>query len=143
MSWNPFCTNPTKAARRYTQRVAAIMIFYVVTVFRVTAFVRAHHPVGGKLYFLSCLPALPILALLAVVGLYLREEMDEFKRQQLVVAMLCAIGVTLAVTAVGDFLRTYGAITALPPFTEFVLFWVVMGVVGAIQHVQNRVQADE
>ena len=37
----------------------------------------------------------------------------------------------------------YGAITALPPFTEFVVFWVVMGLVGAFQHMTNRVTADE
>lgn len=142
MAWNPFCTNPTKAARRYTQRVASIMIFYVATVMAVTRMVRAHHFAGPKLWFLSCMPAVPIVALLVVVGLYLREEVDEFKRQQLVIAMLVAIGVTLAVSAVGDFLRSYGAISSMPPFLEFVTFWGVMGVVGAVQHLQNRVGAD-
>ncbi len=143
MSWNPICTNPTKAARRYTRRVLAIMVFYIAAVMQVTRMVRHHHFAGTKLYLLSILPAIPILALLVVVGLYLREEVDEYKRQQLVISMLCAIGVTLAVTAVADFLRSYGAITALPPFTEFVMFWIVMGIAGAVQAARNRVHDDE
>ena len=138
-----FCTNPTKAAKRYSQRVGAIMIFYVLAVYRVTKLVHDHHPTGWKLYFTAALPAIPILALLAVVGMYLREEVDEYKRLVIVRSMLVAIGVTLAMTAFTDFLRSYGAITEVPPFTEFVVFWVVMAIAQAVQSVMNRVKDDD
>ena len=137
------CTNPTKAARRYSQRVAAIMLFYVGTVFRVTSMVHEHHPTGWKLYLDAALPTIPILALLVVVGLYLREEVDEYKRLVIVRSMLVATGVTLALAAFTDFLRSYDAIKEVPPFSTFVVFWVVMGLAQAVQSVMNRVKDDD
>lgn len=138
-----FCTNPSKASKRYAQRVAFMMSFYVLAVYRVTKLVHDHHPTGWKLFVAASLPAIPIMALLVMVGLYLHEEADEYKRLMVVRSMLVAIGVTLAITAVTDFLRSYGAISQVPPFTEFVVFWLVMALAQGVQSLMNRVRDDD
>ncbi len=134
---------PVKASKRYMQRLATVMFFYMLTVWRVTGFVRTHHLTGPKLYFASALPTVPVIAMLFVVGLYLRDERDEYARQQTVISMLWAIGITLGFTAFTDFLRSYGAIVAVPPFTEFTIFWISMGLVSAAQTIHSRVGSSE
>ena len=143
MICNPAGNKLNKASKRYTRRLAAVMFFYMLTVWRVTPFVRTHHLSGRSLYIASALPTIPVIVMLVVVGLYLREERDEYARQQTVVSMLWAIAITLGFTAFTDFLRSYGAIAAVPPFTEFCLFWLSMGVVSAVQTMRNRVGTDE
>jgi hypothetical protein len=119
------------------------MVLYITAVSRITAVVREHRITGVKLFLLASVPAIDIVAMLVVIGLYLKEEADEFKRHQMVVSILWAIGVTLALNAFVDFLRSYGAIQAPPPFTEFIVFWIVMGVAQAVQSIRNRVKDDD
>jgi len=137
------CRNPTKAARRYVQRLGAIGAIYLATVWVITRYVHQHHPTGAKLFVLAAVPALDVVAMLVVVGMYLREEVDEFKRHQLIVAILWAIGFTLALMAFVDFLRSYNSIAAPPPFMEFTVFWISMALVQAILSFRNRVRGDE
>lgn len=137
------CRNPTKAARRYVRRIGAVGLLYLMTVWIITSYVHNHRPTGSKLLLLAVTPAFDVVAMIAVVGIYLREEVDEFKRYQLVVAILWAIGVTLAVNAFVDFLRSYGAMQAQPPFMEFTVFWFTLAIAQAIQSVRNRVKNDE
>jgi len=138
-----FCRNPTKAARRYVQRMGAVAVLYFGIVWLVTAYVHENHPIGTRLILLAAAPALAVVAMIVVVGVYLREEVDEFKRFQLVVSILWAVGITLGVTAFVDFLRSYGAIAALPPFTEFMVFWFSLAIAQAIQGIRNRVKGNE
>jgi cytochrome bd-type quinol oxidase subunit 2 len=135
--------NASKAARRYTRRLLVVMTFYVLAVLAVTRFVHAHHPTGWKLWLMCALPTIPIVAMLGVIGLYLKEETDEFKRMMITRSMLCATAVTLALTAFDDFMRSYGGANVLQPFTTFVTFFIVMGLVEGIQSVMNRVKDDE
>jgi len=140
MSWCSF-GGSSKAGKRYTSRMLTVMCSYVVVVLMVTRFVRTHHPAGAEVYFLAALPTIPVLCMLGVVGRYLHEEQDEFQRMLVVRSLLWAIAVSLGLAAFTDFLRSYGAIVALPPFTEFVAFWVAFGIVQGIQSTLNR--ADE
>jgi hypothetical protein len=137
------CGPRSKAAKTYTWRILIVMSGYLLAVWGTTAFVRAHHPHGAEVYALAVLPTIPILCMLGVVGLYLREEKDEFQRTMLVRSMLLAIAGTLGMTAFVDFLRSYDALVALPPFTEFVTFWILSGLAQAVQRVMNRVDGDE
>jgi len=134
------CGKPTKAARRYMERLGAIGLLYLGTVWVITRYVHEHHPTGAKLFMLAAVPAFDVIAMIVVVGLYLREEVDEFKRYQLVVAILWAVGFTLALMAFIDFLRSYQSIAAPPPFFEFTVFWIVMALVQLILTVRNRVR---
>lgn len=137
------CSHPTKAARRYVQRMGGIALIYLATVWVITAYVHQHHPTGAKLFMLAAVPAFDVVAMIAVVGVYLRDEIDEFKRHQLIVSILWAIGFTLALMAFVDFLRSYNSITAPPPFMEFTVFWLSMALVQAIQAFRNRVRDEK
>ncbi|HEV2578185.1 MAG TPA: hypothetical protein VGU25_13335 [Acidobacteriaceae bacterium] len=134
------CGNQTKAAKRYVQRMGAIALVYLATVWVITTYVHQHRPTGAKLFVLAAVPAFDVVAMIVVVGLYLREEIDEFKRYQLVVSILWAVGFTLALMAFIDFLRAYQSITAPPPFFEFTIFWISMALAQAILTFRNRVR---
>ena len=135
-----FCSHPSKAARRYVQRLGAVGLIYLGTVWVITRYIHQHHPTGAKLFMLAAVPAFDVVAMIAVVGIYLRDEVDEFKRHQLVVSILWAIGFTLALMAFIDFLRSYQSIAAPPPFMEFTVFWISLALVQAIQAFRNRVR---
>lgn len=137
------CSSPTKAARRYVQRMGAVGLVYLATVWVITRYIHQHHPTGAKLFVLAAVPAFDVIAMIAVVGIYLRDEVDEFKRHQLVVSILWAIGVTLGLMAFVDFLQSYQSITAPPPFMEFCVFWLSMALVQGILSFRNRVRGDE
>lgn len=137
------CSNPTKAGRRYVQRMGAVGLVYLGTVLVITRYIHQHHPTGAKLFMLAAVPAFDVVAMLVVVGIYLRDEVDEFKRHQLIVSILWAIGFTLALMAFIDFLRSYQSIAAPPPFMEFTLFWIAMAFVQAVQAFRNRVRDDK
>jgi lipopolysaccharide export LptBFGC system permease protein LptF len=79
--------------------------------------------------------------MLWVVIRYLRDERDEYQRMLVVRSLLCAAFAILALSAYTDFLRSYGNLPALPPFTEFVAFWIVFGFAQAFQSIGG--QSDE
>jgi hypothetical protein len=90
------------------------MIAYVAVLFACVWAIREWQPQGVQLILLSILPALPIIAAIAVMGLYLVEETDEFLRQRIASCMLFGTGVLLAVATVYGFLVNGGAIAADP-----------------------------
>ena len=107
------------AARRYLKRFTPTMIAYVVILFAATSAVNAWHPAGPLLWTLSVLPALPIVAVMIVIGVYLAEETDEYVRQQLATAMLFGTGVVLSVSTVLGFLQMNGVIGKIDVFWAF------------------------
>jgi hypothetical protein len=116
------------AARRYFVRFAVTMTLYVITLcVVVVAFVHGH-PRGALAYLLALMPAIPCIGLLAVFGLYLAEEKDEFQRMLGVQSMLWGIGGTLSVTTVWGFLQSFTHIPHFQPIWTFVLFWGFFGI---------------
>lgn len=109
----------TPAARRYLKRFTPTMIAYVAILFAATWAVQAWHPTGIVLWVLSVLPALPIIGVLVVIGLYLAEETDEYLRQRIVTAMLFGIGVVLSASAVLGFLQFNGVVGKIDVFWSF------------------------
>jgi hypothetical protein len=104
----------TAATRRYIRRFMPMMFAYVAVLFACVWAIRHWHPVGLQLFVLSVLPALPIVGAIAVIGLYLVEETDEFLRQQAASCMLFGTGVLLSVATVYGFLVNGGAVEADP-----------------------------
>jgi hypothetical protein len=143
MTCNPFSKKASPAVRRYTRGIALTMSGYVFAVFGTSAYVHAHHPIGFMLYALSAIPAFCIFAMLWVVIRYLRDEKDEFQRMLVVRSLLAAAFSILALSAYMDFLRAYGNLPALPPFTDFVAFWIVFGLAQTVQSIQANGGADE
>jgi hypothetical protein len=123
--------------------MGAIALIYLATVWVITTYIHQHHPTGAKLFVLAAVPAFDVIAMIVVVGIYLRDEVDEFKRHQLIVSILWAIGFTLALMAFVDFLQSYQSIAAPPPFMEFIVFWLSLALVQAILSFRNRVRSDE
>jgi len=112
------------ARRRFTWRFVPLMIGYSVLMVFSTGTIASQHPAGSTLAMLALLPAIPLVATIAVLGLYLVEETDEFVRHRHVVAMIWAVGAVLAVATVWGFLRTAGAVDEPPVYLAYP-FWCV------------------
>lgn len=117
----------TSADRRYLRRFVPLMVLYVATIMGVSVVFRTLHPAGPLAWALAVAPGLPILGVIAVMGLYLKEEADEFQRNVLVEAMLWGIGLTLSVTTVWGLLEFYVDAPPLPAFWAFPVFCGAMG----------------
>jgi hypothetical protein len=137
------CIPKSKAEKQYVKRIMATMTAYVLLVLATSYVVRRGYVAGWVQYVCAVLPSLAIFRMLHVVALYLKEETDEFIRQQVVNSLLWSTAAILGLTAFADFLRSYTAVGTLPPFTVFVTFWVVFGVAQGVQSASNRVADDE
>lgn len=118
------------AQRRYLRRFFPAMGGYVVLLMLSTWAIRVHAPTGLVLFALSLLPSLPLVGAIAVMGLYLVEERDEFIRSRLVTAMLGGLGIMLTITTVWGFLENGGAV---PHFPTYLTFPIWCGCFGAWQ----------
>lgn len=114
--------------QRYLARFLPAMFAYVVVLFGSLWIIRNLQPQGAWLWVLGVAPALPIIAAIAVMGLYLTEETDEFQRAILVQSMLWGIGVTMAVCTAWGFLENVGLIPHLPLYLVFPMFCAGMGI---------------
>ncbi|MBC7668594.1 MAG: hypothetical protein H7236_09125 [Gemmatimonadaceae bacterium] len=116
------------AAKRYIARFAPAMTAYVGVLFASIWWIRHHDPHGVLLWLLAIAPALPVIAVIAIMGLYLIEEQDEFVRSTLVQAMLWGLGVTLAGCTAWGFLENVELVPHLPLYLVFPVFCGAMGV---------------
>jgi hypothetical protein len=118
------CSTNNPAVRRYLWRFAWAMFFYVVCLIgSILAFVHLH-PTGVVAYGLAVLPALPMIGMTVVVGLYLSEEKDEFQRNMTIQALLGGIGGTLSVVSVWGFLESFVHIRHLDLIQVYPMFWM-------------------
>jgi hypothetical protein len=116
----------TPPMRRYLARFFPAMLAYGGVLFGSLWTIRNLDPKGPLLWGLAIAPALPIIAVIAIMGLYLIEETDEFIRAMLVQAMLWGIGVTLAGCTAWGFLENVGLVEHLPLFMVFPVFCAAM-----------------
>jgi xanthosine utilization system XapX-like protein len=121
------CLPYTKAGRRYTYRLAITMAVYLAFTFIAQWCFHHLHPTGLLVYLLALLPALPLVASLAVVGIYIAEESDEFERSILVQSMLWGLGGALSVATVWGSLEDFAHAPHLSAFYVYVFFWIFMG----------------
>jgi hypothetical protein len=138
-----YCVPKSKAERLYVKRIGTTMSAYVLLVVGATWAVRHAHVTGWWLHVWAVVPSLAIFRLLQVVGLYLKEETDEYVRQQMVNSILWGTAAVLGLSAFTDFLRSYTGKGDLPPFTMFFVFWMVFALSQGIQSLRNRVGGDE
>lgn len=115
------------AMRRYLTRFMPTMAAYIIVLLICVFAIDAWKPTGALLWALAVAPALPMIGLIAVMGLYLVEETDEFPRTMLVQALLWGIGITLAVASVWGFLENVRLVPHLPSFLWFPFFCCAMG----------------
>lgn len=131
------CTN-NPAARRYFRRFGITMLLYAVLLcVSVVAFTR-FHPEGALAYLLAVLPAIPVMGIMAVFGLYLKEEKDELQRAIGVQALLWGTGGTLTVTTVWGFLENFVHVPRLELMWVYPIFWVFFGLSLPMIHARYR-----
>jgi hypothetical protein len=122
------CLPISKAGRRYINRLAPTMATYLVFLFIARWIFNHLHPTGLVVYLLAILPALPLVASLAVVGLYIAEESDEFERSIIVQSVLWGLGGALAVSTVWGSLEDFARAPHLSTFYILLFFWIFMAI---------------
>jgi hypothetical protein len=91
-----------RMARRQRQTLIGAVVYAVLLL--VAIFVRVSHPLHGVLaYALAILPAIPVVGMAWTMGLYIREETDEFERAVHIENALWATGATLSIATVWGF----------------------------------------
>jgi hypothetical protein len=138
----PYCKR-TPAAKRYL-----IRLLIAVTVYVIAVFVTMHLLYHGRLPLpaaigLATIPSIPIVAMIVIVGLYLKEETDEFQRELFIKCLLWGTGGTLAITSFWSFLHIFAHVPAVDGFHVFVLFWTLVGLAGLPLHLYYRGDGDE
>jgi hypothetical protein len=128
----------TAAGRRYLKRFFPVMIAYVACLWGATWAIRVHDPEGPLLVALAILPALPIIASIGVMGLYLIEEADEYQRRNAVVGMLVGLAVMLSVTTAWGFMEEAGVLPHVPAYYAFVLWCMGWGVAQCAMQLRER-----
>ena len=115
------------ARRRYLVRTIVATLCYLVAVF-LTFHVLWHGrlPLAGAVG-MATIPSIPIVAIIVIVGLYLKEEKDDFERELFIKSLLWASGITLAFTSFWSFVHLFAHFPPPDGFHVFVLFWMSVG----------------
>lgn len=132
----------TPAGRRYLKRFVPTMTAYVLALFASNRIAEAVQPEGMALVALSFLPALPIIGVIFVIGLYLAEEKDEYLRQRIVLSMLVGLGLMLSVTTAWGFLEESGVVPHVPAYFAFILWCAGWGAAQCVIALRERMQGD-
>lgn len=115
------------AMRRYMLRFIPAMLAYVVVLTGSILTFEHLRPTGPLLWAVAVAPALPIIAVIAIMGLYLVEETDEFQRGMSAQALLWGMGITLAAATVWGFLENFGLVAHMPAYLAFPVFCGAFG----------------
>lgn len=128
----------SRATRRYLFRLVPTMAVYVLFVFFSKWSFQHLHPTGSSVYLLALLPALPMVGSLAIVGLYIAEESDEFERFILVQSLLCGLGGALAVSTIWGVLEEFAQAPHHSAFYSYLFFWIFMAISGVFIRLRYR-----
>jgi hypothetical protein len=117
----------TTAANRFRRRMFAMQAIYVVTLILAIFGYRAL-PHGSPLVWAAAIaPALPVIGLILVMGLYLREETDELERAIQSEAALWATGGLLAMATLWGFLETFKLAPHVEGWAAVVIWSLLLG----------------
>jgi hypothetical protein len=130
---------PSPAARRYQRRFMIAMGAYVITLAGAIGVFNGAHPPVWLVWPLALAPALPIVGVIVVMGLYLREETDEFQRAIASEAALWATGALLSIATVWGFLEEFGLVVHAPAWAAFPVWALALGLANA--SVRRRYQS--
>ena len=117
----------TAAHRRYTNRTLVVSLAYVLTLVVAIAGYRLLPHASPLMWAAAVLPAIPILAWIGVMALYLREETDEFERAVQTESALWAIGGLLALATIWGFLEMFDLAPHVPAWSAFPLWAALIG----------------
>ena len=132
------CVPQNAAARRYQLRLIPAMVLYVICIISAAWVFRSVRPVGIFAYALALAPALPIIGVIVIVGLYLAEETDEFQRNLLIQSILWGIGGVLVLATMWGFLELFTGVPHFQVYLTFPLFWFFVGIAGYLLRLRYR-----
>jgi hypothetical protein len=126
------------AQRRYLWRFLPAMAAYMVVLIAAERVIDSARPTGVALALLSVAPALPLVAAIAAIGLYLHEERDEWVRARAAAASLGATGLLLALATVWGFLEQGGVVAHVPAWAAFPLWAIGLGLSQGVLALADR-----
>ena len=96
------------ALMRYNTRFMLATLAYVGGMLIAVTIHNRAMPAGPLAYAITCLPTVPALAMILVMGRYLVEETDEYLRHRASLSAIVGLGIVLVVGTVWGFLETFG-----------------------------------
>lgn len=128
----------TKASQRYTKRTLLVMTAYVVILLGVTLYFRQARPTGVVAYVAAILPALPIVAVFALLGRYMVEEQDEYLRMLLVRQSLFATAFAMTIATMWGFLESFDLVPHVDAYYVAILWFAGNGIAGCANALRAR-----
>lgn len=122
------CLPNNQASRHYNKRCFIAMPLYLILLFLAVYILRHNHPTRTLAIFIAILPSIPLVALIAIAGLYLKEETDEFQRSIFQQSLLWSMGLVLAISSIWGLLEMIAGVPHLPIFYVFPVFCVFFGI---------------
>lgn len=92
---------------QFLKRMAALVLCYYAVYPAVWWAFHRNAVHGLSAYFLAILPAIPILAMLVVAGMFLTVQKDEFKRFLVTQSLLWGVGAIFTVIILWGFLQLF------------------------------------
>jgi len=120
----------TPAARLYHRRFFIGMGAYVLTILTSALVFASLHPAPPTWLatLLALAPTAPIIGVIAVMGLYLRDETDELERAISAESGLWATGGLLAIATLWGFLEQFGLAGHVEAWAAFPVWSVCLGI---------------
>lgn len=125
----------TIAQKRYQRRVLGLSLLYAGLLAGAVHLFRHHQVAGALAWIVAILPALPIVAIFAAIGVYIVEEQDEYQRMLLIRQTLYASGFTLSIATVWGFLESFGMVGHVAAYHAAILWFLGLGVGTVINRV--------
>jgi uncharacterized membrane protein YcfT len=122
------CLPNNQATRRYNKRYLIATPLYIILLFVAVHILRHDHPSHTLAIVIAILPSIPLVAMIAIAGLYLKEERDEFMRSIFQQSLLWSIGLVLAITSIWGLLEMIVGVPHLPIFYVFPGFCLFFGI---------------
>jgi hypothetical protein len=101
------------------------------------------HPTGAVLWLLAAMPVLPVVVFVALLGRYLHEERDGYKRDLAIRYLLWGTAGAVTVNMLFGHLRIFGWKGQMFPFAEFFVFVIMMLLAKISYRIANPVPVHE
>jgi hypothetical protein len=117
----------TPAMKRYQRRAMAAGVVYMGALLAAAFTYKAMHPTGVLAWIIGVAPSVPVVGMILALGVYLREETDEFQRAIQTEAALWATGGLLTLATVWGFLEMFGLVIHVEVWAAFPIWAVLLG----------------
>lgn len=132
----------TVVAKRFKRSGFKLMAAYFVIYFACFAAHLWLHLVGVWVWVLAILSVSPIMGVITLMGRYLRDETDEYKRDVTIRCVLWGTAGAVSVSLLDGFLWIFGWKGHMPPLLGFWTFFVFMMAAKLTYKLANRAPAD-